>query len=283
MRRLVCLVAILCLALAQAGRARGEGGASLLWACTIGPIDAGIVDLLEERYESESGIRVRHVGLGTGAALELAAKGHIDLVMAHARSLEERFIKEGRGTERIDLMYNDFVIAGPPEDPAGIRGCAKAACALKRISEKGALFITRGDRSGTHVAELGLWNEAGIKPQGPWYAVYEKGPEGNVATLRYTDERKGYTVIDRATLLTLRKDISLAVLVEKDEALINYISIIPVNPKTVKDVNFRGAMAFAAWLTAPEKGQKVIRDFGKDRYGSPLFFPNSREWRALKQ
>ena len=229
MRKLFCL-AILLFALALTGHAHGEAPA-ILWACTIGPIDSGIVDALESGYELESGVRVRHVGMGTGAALDLAGKGNIDLVLAHARSLEEKFIEAGLGTERIDLMYNDFVIVGPSGDPAGIRGSARAIDALRKISGKQALFITRGDKSGTHVAELELWDKAGIKPQGPWYEVYEKGSEGNVPTLRHTDKVKGYTVIDRATFLSSRKDISLVVLVEGDEALLNYISVIPVNPK----------------------------------------------------
>ena len=126
------------------------------------------------------------------------------------------------GPERIDLMYNDFVIVGPPGDPAGIKGMKLATAALKTLSEKGAIFISRGDRSGTHVAEMELWEMAGIKPSGPWYVVYEKGAEGNVPTLRYTDQRGAYTVIDRATYLGLKDQIKLEVLVEKDEVLLNY-------------------------------------------------------------
>ena len=150
----------------------------ILLSSTIGPIDSGIVDLLENEFEKDTGIRVRHVGAGTGAALEIAKKGNVDLVMVHAKSLEEKFVQEGFGTERIDLMYNDFVIVGPASDPAGIRGMKSATEALKRISEKGAPFITRGDKSGTHVAEMEVWQKAGIKPQGSWYITYEKGAEG---------------------------------------------------------------------------------------------------------
>ncbi len=164
--------------------------------------------------------RVRHVGSGTGAALDIARKGNVDLVLVHAKSLEEKFVNEGYGTERIDLMYNDFVIVGPPDDPAGIKGMKLAVEALKRISERKAMFISRGDKSGTHVAEMQLWEKAGIKPSGSWYVIYEKGAMGNVPTLRYTDERNAYTVIDRATYLALKNQIKLAVLVEKDEALV---------------------------------------------------------------
>jgi len=248
-------------------------------ASTIGPIDSGIVGALEDQFEKETGIRVRHVGAGTGAALDIAKKGAIDVVLAHAKSLEDKFVNEGFGTERIALMYNDFVIVGPPDDPAGIKGNKSATDAFKKIAEKGALFVSRGDKSGTHMAEMELWSKAGIKPSDAWYNVYAKGTEGNVPTLRYTDQQKAYTVMDRATFLSLQKDIKLVVLVEKDEALLNFISIIPVNPKKFPRVNYETTMKFVKWLTSPEKGQLIIRDFGKDKYGSPLFFPNSKEWK----
>lgn len=251
-------------------------------ASTIGPIDSGIVGALEDQFEKEAGIRVRHVGAGTGAALDIAKKGAIDLVMAHALSLEEKFVSEGYGTERFALMYNDFVIVGPADDPAGIKGNKSATGALKKISEKGAPFVSRGDKSGTHVAEMELWGKAGIKPSDAWYNVYAKGTEGNVPTLRYADQQKAYTVIDRATFLTLQKEIKLVVLVEKDEALLNYISVIPVSPKKFPKVNYEATMKFVKWLTSPEKGQLIIRDFGKDKYGSPLFFPNSKEWKEAQ-
>jgi tungstate transport system substrate-binding protein len=252
----------------------------ILMASTIGPIDSGIIDVLENAFEKETDIRVRHVGAGTGAALDIAKKGNIDLVLVHAKSLEEKFVKEDFGTERIDLMYNDFVIVGPSSDRAGIKGMKQAVEALKKISEKDVTFISRGDKSGTHVAEMELWEKAGMKPSGSWYVIYEKGSEGNVPTLRYTDQREAYTVIDRATFLSLKDQIKLVVLVEKDEALLNYISLIPVNPKKFPRANHGDVMVFVKWLTSPEKGQRIIRDFGKDKYGSPLFFPNSKEWRS---
>lgn len=257
-----------------------QSGKFILLASTIGPIDSGIVDLLENEFEKETGIRVRHVGAGTGAALDIAKNGNVDLVLVHAKSLEEKFVAAGYGTERIDLMYNDFVIVGPPSDPAGIKGMKQATEALRTISGKGVTFISRGDRSGTHVAEMELWEKAGIKPSGSWYVIYEKGAEGNVPTLRYTNQRGAYTVIDRATYLGLKGEIKLEVLVERDEILLNFISLIPVNPKKFPKVNYEDAMVFVRWLTSPEKGQKIIKDFGKDKYGSPLFFPNSKEWRT---
>lgn len=270
------LMAVVVLALP--GTVLADDNGFVFLASTIGPIDSGIVTLLEDEFEKDTGIRVRHVGAGTGAALDIAKKGQIDLVMVHAKSLEEKFIKEGYGTERVPLMYNDFVIVGPAADPAGIKGLKTASEALKTISVKKAPFITRGDKSGTHVAEMELWGKAGVKPGGDWYRVYEKGTEGNAPTLRYTDKMNAYTFMDRATYLSLKGEIKLDILVEGDEALLNFISLIPVNPAKFPTVNSRDTMIFADWLTRPEKGQRIIRDFGKDKYGSPLFFPNSAAW-----
>lgn len=253
----------------------------VLLASTIGPIDSGIVDLLEDAFEKETGIRVRHVGAGTGAALDLARKGQIDLVMVHAWTLEEAFIAEGFGTERMPLMYNDFVIMGPEVDPAGIRGIKSVVEALKTLKAKGALFVSRGDRSGTHMAELELWAKAGIKPEGPGYQTFERGSEGNVATLRYANEKGAYTVMDRATYLGLRDQIRLAILVEGDEALLNHITLIPVNPARFPAVHHREAMAFAAWLVSPEKGQKLIATFGVKKFGAPLFMAEGRASKTL--
>ena len=259
------------------GPCRAQGDGFVLMASTIGPIDSGIVGALEDSFEKETGIRVRHAG--AGAALKIAQKGNVDLVMAHAKALEEKFIADGFGTERIPLMYNDFVILGPATDPAGIRGLKTGAEALKAIAAREALFITRGDKSGTHVAEMDIWAKAGIKPAGPWYITYEKGTEGNAPTTRFADAKGAYVFMDRATYLALKKEIKLVILVEKDEALLNYISLIPVNPKKFPRVNRRDTMTFVKWLTNPEKGQRIIRDFGNDKYGSPLFFPNSEPWR----
>jgi tungstate transport system substrate-binding protein len=276
------LLCLLICVLSCSGLGKTKTSKFILLSSTIGPIDAGIVGLLEDEFEKESGIRVRHVGAGTGAALDIARKGNVDLVLVHAKSLEEKFVSEGYGTERIDLMYNDFVIVGPASDPAGIKGMKNAPEALKGISQKEVVFVTRGDRSGTHVAEMELWQKAGIKPQGSWYYTCPRGAEGNVPTLRHTDKMEAYTFIDRATVLAMQKEIKLVVLVEKDDALLNYMTLIPVNPKKFPRANYEDAMVFVKWLTSPQKGQRIIKDFGKDKYGSPLFFPNSKEWRGLQ-
>ena len=265
------------------GHCWAQKGGFVFMASTIGPIDSGIVGTLEDQFEKETGIRVRHVGAGTGAALKIAEQGNVDLVMAHAKALEEKFIAEGYGTERIPLMYNDFIILGPASDPAGIKGMKTGTEALKTIAAKQALFITRGDKSGTHVAEMEIWVKAGIKPAGPWYITYEKGAEGNVPTTRFADSKRAYVFMDRATYLALKKEMKLVILVENDEALLNYISLIPVNAKKFPRVNYAQTMTFVNWLTDPAKGQKIIADFGKDKYGAPLFFADSKEWQAANK
>jgi tungstate transport system substrate-binding protein len=275
------LAAALALATSCAA-ARPQGGGLVLMASTIGPVEAGIVPALEDRFEQETGIRVRHVGAGTGEALRIAEGGSVDLVLVHAKALEEKFVAAGFGTERIPLMYNDFVLVGPREDPAGVRAAGSVQQALQAVAAAGAPFVTRGDKSGTHVAELELWAKAGLKPSGPWYRTYEKGSEGNASTLRYTDQQGAYTVIDRATWLSLAPGLKLVVLREGDEALLNFISLIPVNPARFPKVNHAGALQFTRWLTSPTGGQAVIQAFGKERYGAPLFFPDSREWKAAQ-
>lgn len=279
----VTVVLSVLLLLFCAVQVQAEPKGFLLMASTIGPIDAGIVPALEDQFGKETGITVRHVGAGTGAALDIAKQGTVDLVLVHAKALEEKFVNEGYGTERIPLMYNDFVITGPASDPAGIKGQKSATEALKKIEQSKVPFISRGDKSGTHVAEMELWQKAGIKPSGAWYQVYEKGSTGNVPTLRYTDEKQAYTLIDRATFLSIKNQIKLVVLVENDEALLNHISLIPINPKRFPRANYKDAMVFVRWLTAPDKGQKVIQGFGKEKYGAPLFFPESNEWKKAAE
>ena len=252
----------------------------LMLASTIGPIDAGIVGALEEAFTKKTGILVEHTGAGTGQALKLAESGQYDLVLVHAKALEEKFVADGFGTKRYDLMYNDFVILGPAADPAGIRGMRDAAGALRKIAGTKAPFVTRGDKSGTNVKELEVWKKAGIEPQGAWYTVFEQGAKGNAPTLAFTDEKQAYTIMDRATYVTMKAKISLQVLVERDDVLLNYITLIPVSPARFPQVRHRETMQFVEWLQGRE-AQTIIRDFGKDKYGEPLFFPNSAEGEKL--
>lgn len=250
----------------------------LLMASTIGPIDAGIVGALEEAYFAKTGVLVRHAGAGTGAALNMTKRGGFDLVMVHARALEDKFIADGFGVDRRDVMYNDFVILGPTTDPAGIKGEKQAVNALRKIAQSQALFVTRGDNSGTHVKEKELWEKAGIVPKGNWYVTFERGASGNAPTTRYANERRAYVLMDRATYLALKKEIALQVLVEKDPDLLNYIAVIRMNPAKFPKANATGAKAFVDWLVS-EDAQRLIKSFGVEQYGESLFFPNSDEWR----
>ncbi|MCF8054854.1 MAG: substrate-binding domain-containing protein [Deltaproteobacteria bacterium] len=268
----------LVLSIAFSALAEEKTTKGVLMASTIGPVDAGLVDFLEAKFEEETGVRVRHVAAGTGAALAIARQGGVDLVMVHAKKLEEEFVAAGFGTKRYPIMYNDFVIVGPSNDPAGIKGIKKAREAFKKIAESKANFISRGDKSGTHMAELDIWKIAEITPEGEWYKVYENGAQGNTATLLYTDSVNSYTLIDRATFLGCKDKIKIAIMVEGDEALLNYISVIPINKEKFAKANYEGAICFINWMSSPATGQKLIKDFGVEKYGGSIFFPNSDEW-----
>ena len=242
---------------------------------TIGPIDAGIVPLLAKTYEAKTGTAIVYEGAGTGATLKKAQTGSFDMVMVHARALEDEFVAQGYGRDRRDVMYNDFVILGPPEDPAGVKGMRVAVDAFRKIAAAGAPFVTRGDKSGTHVKEMEVWKASGVEPSGAWYETFAEGSKGNKVTTRHADSRKAYVLMDRATYLTLKQEITLVPLVEGDKLLMNYIAVIAVNPERFPNVNAKGATAFMDWLTGDE-AQALIRDFGKDTFGEPLFFPNAK-------
>jgi tungstate transport system substrate-binding protein len=262
------------------GADQEEHPRKIMLASTIGPIDAGIVGALEAAFTKKTGVAVEHTGAGTSQALKMAETGKYDLVLVHARSLEEKFVSDGYGTKRYDLMYNDFVILGPGNDPAGIRGEKNAAAALRKIAQAQSFFVTRGDKSGTHIKELEAWKKAGIEPKGTWYGVFEQGAKGNAPTLAYANEKQAYTIMDRATYITMKPNIMLQILVERDEVLLNSMTLIPINPAKFPQVNHKGALQFIEWLQGKE-AQIIIRDFGKDKYGEPLFFPNSPEGKNL--
>ena len=276
-----CMLTAICIFTISAfGADPADQPRKIMLASTIGPIDAGIVGALEAAFTKKTGVVVEHTGAGTGQALKMAETGKYDLVLVHARALEEKFVAEGYGTKRYDLMYNDFVILGPVNDPAGIRGEKNAAAALRKIAQARSAFVTRGDKSGTHVKELEVWKKAGIEPQGTWYEIFEQGSKGNAPTLAYANEKRAYTIMDRATYITMKPKITVQILVEGDEVLLNYMTLIPVNPARFPQVNHKGALQFIEWLQGKE-AQNIIRDFGKDKYGEPLFFPHSPERKRL--
>ena len=247
---------------------------------TIGPVDAGIIPLLADTYKAKTGVDFKIEKAGTGATLEKAKTGNFDMVVVHARALEDQFIKDGYGQNRRDFMYNDFVILGPKNDPAGIKGIKTAAEAFKVLAEKKAPFISRGDMSGTHVAEMNIWKAAGITPDGDkdeWYTVFSLGKLGNGPTTIFTDKRSAYTLMDRATYLKQQKNIKIVPLVEGDKAMLNLIAAIEVSPKKFPSVNNADTAKFIGWLCGDE-AQNIIKDFEVKKFGQPLFFPNSDEW-----
>ncbi len=270
-------LALLFFSLAVLAALPAMGAGTVRMSSTIGPIDAGIVPALAEAYYKRTGTKVTFEGAGTGATLEKAKSGNFDIVMVHARSLEDKFIADGYGVDRRDIMYNDFVILGPTSDPAGIKGMKSAPAALTRIAIMGSPFVTRGDNSGTHVKEMEVWQAARIKPEGDWYVTYSLGKLGNAPATAFANRRSAYILMDRATYLTMKESIKLVPLVEKDPILLNLIAVIRVNPEKFKGLNTDAALAFADWLEGDE-AQNLIKDFGVKKYGEPLFFPNSKAW-----
>jgi tungstate transport system substrate-binding protein len=242
---------------------------TVILSTTTSTQDSGLLDTLVPLFEKKTGLTVKTISVGTGQALALAARGEADVALVHAPSLERKYIEEGKMLNRRLVMYNDFVIIGPEDDPAKIKGMPKAVEALKRIAETQSRFVSRGDKSGTHLLELGLWKQAGVEPTGAWYI--ESG-QGMGQTLGIANDRRAYTITDRGTWLAFQKRISLPILVEKDKPLLNIYSVMEVNPANGPRVNVAGGKAFADFMVAPDT-QAVIKTFGVDKYGQPLFVP----------
>jgi tungstate transport system substrate-binding protein len=241
----------------------------VILSTTTSTQDSGLLDVLVPLFERQTGYAVKTIAVGTGQALALAARGEADVVLAHAPALEKKYVEDGKMLDRRLVMYNDFVIIGPPDDPARIKGMKKAADALKAIAASRARFVSRGDNSGTHVLEKSLWKLARVDPQGGWYI--EAG-QGMGATLGIADDRKAYTLSDRGTFLAFQKRVRLPILVERDRPLLNIYSVMQVNPSNGPKVNAAGGAAFADFMVSAD-AQKVIKTFGVDTYGQALFEP----------
>jgi len=244
-------------------------GAAVVLSTTTSTQDSGLLDVLLPLFEKQSGLAVKPVSVGTGQALALAARGEADVALVHAPSLEKKYVADGKLLNRRLVMYNDFIIVGPEADPAKIRGEPRAAAALAKIAAAGARFVSRGDKSGTHILEQALWKEAEVTPAAPWYI--ESG-QGMGATLGIADDRRAYTLTDRGTYLAFSKRIALKALVEGDRALFNVYSVMEVNPANGPRVNTAGGKAFADFMLAPAT-QAVIKTFGVEKFGQPLFVP----------
>ena len=266
---LLCvLLAVLCAMWAPAPAALAQSTTVIL-STTTSTQDSGLLDTLVPLFEKKTGFTVKTISVGTGQALALAARGESDVALVHAPSHERKYVEDGKMQNRRLVMYNDIVIIGPEVDPAKIKGIPKAAEALKRIADTQSRFVSRGDKSGTHLLELGLWKQAGVEPTGVWYI--ESG-QGMGQTLGIANDRRAYTITDRGTWLAFQKRISLPILVEKDKPLLNIYSVMEVNPANGPRVNVGGGKAFADFMVAPDT-QAVIKSFGIDKYGQPLFVP----------
>ncbi len=245
---------------------------SLILGTTTSTQDSGLLDDLVPRFEAATGITVKTIAVGSGEALAMGRRGDADVLLVHSKAAEDEFMAQGFGSLRLDVMYNDFVLVGPPSDPAGVKGLT-AVDALKRIAEKGALFASRDDRSGTHARELDLWKKAGVVPAGkPWYVATGQGMG---ETSRVASEKRAYTLADRGTFLALRKTLDLAILVEGAKDLWNSYRVIVVNPEKHPQTREKEARRFAEWIVSPVV-QKVIGEFGREKFGQPLFVPDAK-------
>ena len=270
--RVLRLFAALALALALVVPG-ARAGDFITVASTTSTQNAGLFDHLLPLFEAETGIEVRVVAVGTGQALRLARNGDTDLLLVHDKPSEEAFVAEGYGSERFDLMYNDFVVVGPASDPAGIAGMGDAAAALARIAAAEAPFVSRGDDSGTHRRERALWAAAGVDPSGASGTWYREAGQGMGATLNTATMMEAYTLADRGTWLSMRGRLDLRVMVEGDDRLRNQYGITLVSAERHPHVKAEPARRFAEWLLSPA-GQAAIDGFAID--GERLFIPNAR-------
>ena len=246
-------------------------GRPVILSTTTSTQDSGLLDVLVPMFEKKTGTTVKTISVGTGQALALAAKGEADVCLVHAPDSEKKYVADGLLLNRRLVMHNDYIIVGPAEDPARIKGLAGAADSLKRISEAKATFVSRGDNSGTHQLEKKLWKEAKLEPAGAWYL---QAGQGMGATLGIASEKRAYAVTDRGTFLAFQKRVLLVNLVEKDRILLNIYSVLEANATKFPRVNAAGGKAFADFMLSKEV-QEIIKTFGVDKYGEPLFFPDA--------
>lgn len=269
------MAAALALAALGPASAGAEGpGKTLLLATTTSTQDSGLLDVLLPAFQKQTGYFVKTISVGSGQAIALGRRGEADVLLVHSPAEEEKLVADGLGVGRRLVMHNDFIVVGPPSDPAGIKATATAREALGRIAAARTLFLSRGDGSGTHSKEKGLWKAAGLNPEGqPWY---QQTGLGMGETLAVAAEKDGYTLTDRGTYLALRgkRQLGLAVLLQGEPLLLNVYHVIEVSLAASPKVNTEGARAFATFMVAPET-QALIGRFGIDKFGAPLFFPDA--------
>ena len=272
-RTLLVLVSCLLLCAASFGSA-GAQQKNLILATTTSTQDSGLLDVLVPIFEKQSGYFVKTISVGSGQAMKMGEKGEADVLLVHSPDSEKNFVAQGFGINRKLVMHNDFIILGPANDPAKIRGAKTAAEAFKKIAQSGALFLSRGDNSGTDAKEKGLWKGAGIKPEGQKW--FQQTGLGMGETLNVAAEKHGYLLADRGTYLALNKKrrLGLEILVAGEPKLLNIYHVIEVNPAKWPKVNSAGAKAFSVFMVSAPT-QSVITSFGTKDFGSPLFFPDA--------
>jgi tungstate transport system substrate-binding protein len=245
---------------------------NIILATTTSTQDSGLLDVLVPVFEKKTGFFVKTIAVGSGQAMAMGQRGEADVLLVHSPEAEKKFIAEGYGIHRRLIMHNDYIIVGPSEDPAQIKGTKSSSESFKKIASVKALFLSRGDDSGTHVKEKGIWKVAGLNPEGEKW--YQQTGLGMGQTLSIASEKRAYTLTDRGTFLTLRKNLGLNILVEGDAILLNIYHVIEVNPNKWPKVNAAGAKAFSEFMVSKE-AQEVIKTFGVEKFGSPLFFPDA--------
>ena len=245
---------------------------TIILATTTSTQDSGLLDVLLPAFEKKTGYFVKTIAVGSGQAMAMGQKGEADVLLVHSPAAEKKFVAEGYGINRRLVMHNDFIIVGPPEDSAKIRGIKLASEAFKKIASTNALFLSRADKSGTNAKEMDIWKAAGTNPEGEKW--YQQTGLGMGQTLNVAAEKKGYTLADRGTYLALKKNLGLDILVEGDAILLNIYHVIEVNPAKWPKINTTGAKAFSDFMVAKET-QDIIKTFGVDKFGSPLFFPDA--------
>ncbi|MCU0555455.1 MAG: substrate-binding domain-containing protein [Syntrophales bacterium] len=270
---ILCLLLALAITASMAGIAAAQPAQkNVILATTTSTQDSGLLDILIPQFEKKTGYFVKTIAVGSGQAMAMGAKGEADVLLVHSPAAEKKFMADGNGVERRLVMHNDFIILGPPSDPAGIKGTKKASEAFKKIAASGKIFMSRGDNSGTHAKEKDIWKAAGVKYEGEKW--YQQTGLGMGQTLAVAAEKKTYTLADRGTYLALKKGLGLDILVEGDGILLNIYHVIEVNPKKWPKANFAGGKAFGDFMVSKET-QAVIKTFGVEKFGSPLFFPDA--------
>ena len=245
---------------------------NIILATTTSTQDSGLLDVLLPVFEKSAGYFVKTIAVGSGQAMAMGQKGEADVLLVHSPDAEKKFMAEGYGVNRRLVMHNDFIIAGPKKDPAGIKGSRSSIEAFRKIASTSAVFMSRGDNSGTDAKEKSIWKAAGINPEGQKW--YQQTGLGMGQTLSVAAEKKTYTLADRGTYLALKKNLGLDILVEGDAVLLNIYHVIEVNPAKWPKVNSAGAKAFSDFMLGRQT-QDIIRKFGVEKYGSPLFFPDA--------